>query len=225
MENPQFAEMLMRTRLRSGITQQQLADLSTISSRAIRNLEKGHVRHPRKETVQLLADALRIDGSTRHRLLKLAVEEECEGPHGSPGDVRPDFGRAADPVESFPDAHGLPERGLRLSGSSLGQGSIPLASPASARGTHDDPGPGAPVGTTPAATSGTGTAGHGRDGEPAGPPGARRPAHTCAYEYRAVPLPEGAGPGATGVLNDMARDGWRLAAVDGGTAYLERRTR
>ncbi|MEU3521022.1 helix-turn-helix domain-containing protein [Streptomyces sp. NPDC006654] len=208
MENLQFAEMLMRTRLRSGITQQQLADLSTISSRAIRNLEKGHVRHPRKETVQLLADALRIDGSTRHRLLKLAVEEEREGPHGSPDGGRPPgVGRPADPVAPFRDAHGahgLPEQGPRLSGSSLEQGSIPFPSPASARGTRPDTEP---------------------DAEPAGPPDVRRPAGTCAYEYRAVPLPEGAGPGATGVLNDVARDGWRLAAVDGGTAYLERRTR
>lgn len=226
MENPEFAEMLMRTRLRSGITQQQLADLSTISSRAIRNLEKGHVRHPRKETVQLLADALRIDGSTRHRLLKLAVEEEREGPYGIPDGVRPpDFGRPADPGESFHDAHGLPEQRPRLSGSSLGQGSIPLASPASARGTRPDTDPGALDGTAPADASGTGTDGDDRDAEPAGPPDARRPAHTCAYEYRAVPLPEGPGPGATGVLNDVARDGWRLAAVDGGTAYLERRAR
>ncbi|QQC92992.1 XRE family transcriptional regulator [Streptomyces alfalfae] len=226
MENLQFAEMLMRTRLRSGITQQQLADLSTISSRAIRNLEKGHVRHPRKETVQLLADALRIDGSTRYRLLKLAVEGEREGPHGSPGGVGPpDFGRPTAPGEPFHDAHGLPEQGPRLSGSSLGQGSIPLTSPASTKGTRPDTDPGALAGTARPAAAGTGADGDDRDAEPAGAPDVRRPALTCAYEYRAVPLPEGSGPGATGVLTEVARDGWRLAAVDGGTAYMERRTR
>ncbi|TDT40095.1 helix-turn-helix protein [Streptomyces sp. BK208] len=228
MENLQFAEMLMRTRLRSGITQQQLADLSTISSRAIRNLEKGHVRHPRKETVKLLADALRIDGSTRYRLLKLAVEGEREGPHGSPDGVRPrDFTRPAGPGEPFHDAHGFPEQGPRLSGSSHGQGSIPLASPATApaKGTRPDAGPGALDGTARTAAAGTGTDGDDRDAEAAGAPDVRRPAPTCAYEYRAVPLPEGPGPGATGALMEVARDGWRLAAVDRGTAYLERRTR
>ncbi|MFE9701800.1 helix-turn-helix domain-containing protein [Streptomyces sp. NPDC005930] len=226
MENLQFAEMLMRTRLRSGITQQQLADLSTISSRAIRNLEKGHVRHPRKETVQLLADALRIDGSTRYRLLKLAVEGEREGPHGGPDGVRPRaFGRPADPGEPFHDAHGLPEQGPRSSGSSLRHGSIPLASPASVKGTRPDTGPGALDGMARTAAAETGTDGDDRDAEPAGAPDVGRPAPTCAYEYRAVPLPEGPGPGATGALMEVARDGWRLAAVDRGTAYLERRTR
>lgn len=95
MGNRQFAEMLMRTRLRSGITQKQLADLSTVSSRAIRNLEKGHVSHPRRETVQLLADALRIEGTTRHRLLQLAVDEDTQRLRtgfSQGGSCAPDFG-------------------------------------------------------------------------------------------------------------------------------------
>ncbi|MER5887970.1 helix-turn-helix transcriptional regulator [Streptomyces sp. NPDC001941] len=199
--------MLMRTRLRSGITQQQLADLSTVSSRAIRNLEKGHVRHPRKETVQLLADALRIDGSTRTRLLTLAVDENSRHER-----------REGHGFHEHPLGH-VREPGL--SGSALGQDAIPLASPAS---------PAIPPGIRPGATppesataasgadAGAGT-GTGREEEPAGGRGARTP----AYEYKSVPLSEGADPGATDILNGAAREGWRLAAVDSGTAYLERR--
>jgi transcriptional regulator with XRE-family HTH domain len=47
------------------MTQQQLADLSTISTRAIRDLERGRAQAPRNDTVRLLADALRIEGRAR----------------------------------------------------------------------------------------------------------------------------------------------------------------
>lgn len=60
-----FAELLLHYRTRAGITQQQLADLSTISTRAIRDLERGRAEHPRRDTVRLLADALRIEGRDR----------------------------------------------------------------------------------------------------------------------------------------------------------------
>lgn len=52
MSNAEFAGLLARSRKRAGISQQELADLSTLSCRAIRNLEKGKVRRPRPETVR-----------------------------------------------------------------------------------------------------------------------------------------------------------------------------
>jgi transcriptional regulator with XRE-family HTH domain len=61
--------------MRSGVTQQQLADLSTISTRTIRDLEKGRVSHPRRETVRLLADALRVDHRARQALERSASEQ------------------------------------------------------------------------------------------------------------------------------------------------------
>ncbi|MDH2427974.1 helix-turn-helix transcriptional regulator [Sphaerisporangium sp. TRM90804] len=60
-----FCDLLRYFRTRAGITQQQLADLSTISTRAIRDLERGRAERPRGDTIRLLADALRIHGRDR----------------------------------------------------------------------------------------------------------------------------------------------------------------
>ncbi len=63
-----FAELLKSHRGRSGLTQQQLADFATLSVRAIRDLESGRVRRPRRESVGLLADALRLADPERLQL-------------------------------------------------------------------------------------------------------------------------------------------------------------
>ncbi|MFD7975519.1 helix-turn-helix domain-containing protein [Streptomyces sp. NPDC059071] len=60
-----FGELLRIWRERIGLTQQVLADLATLSVRAIRDMESGRVQRPRQETVRLLADALRLEGSNR----------------------------------------------------------------------------------------------------------------------------------------------------------------
>lgn len=74
-----FAELLKGHRRRSGLTQQQLADFATLSVRAIRDLESGRVRRPRRESVGLLADALRLGDPERLQLLAAG---------GSPADLR-----------------------------------------------------------------------------------------------------------------------------------------
>lgn len=56
-------------RQRAGLTQRQLADLTTVSVRAIRNLEQGKVLSPRPDTVRLLADGLRLGSAQRETLL------------------------------------------------------------------------------------------------------------------------------------------------------------
>ncbi|MFJ7068017.1 helix-turn-helix domain-containing protein [Streptomyces sp. NPDC101115] len=60
-----FGELLRIWRERIGLTQQVLADLATLSVRAIRDMESGRVQRPRQETVRLLADALRLEGPNR----------------------------------------------------------------------------------------------------------------------------------------------------------------
>ncbi|MFJ5711452.1 helix-turn-helix domain-containing protein [Streptomyces sp. NPDC093105] len=60
-----FGGLLRAHRRRRGMTQQQMADLATLSVRAIRDLESGRARRPRQETVRLLADVLRLTGTTR----------------------------------------------------------------------------------------------------------------------------------------------------------------
>lgn len=60
-----FGGVLRTWRKRRGVTQQQLADLSTVSVRAIRDLEIGRVARPRQDTVRLICDALGLTGRAR----------------------------------------------------------------------------------------------------------------------------------------------------------------
>ncbi|MFJ4341244.1 helix-turn-helix domain-containing protein [Streptomyces sp. NPDC088915] len=73
-----FGDVLQRSRKRVGLTQEQLAGLSTVSVRAIRDLELGRAHRPRGQTVKLLADALRLSGSPRV-LLESAAGRPAEG--------------------------------------------------------------------------------------------------------------------------------------------------
>ncbi|WP_157979012.1 helix-turn-helix domain-containing protein [Nocardia aurea] len=63
-----LGSLLRSYRRRARLSQQALADLSAVSVRAIRDLESGRVKHPRRETVRLLANGLRVEGSRRAAL-------------------------------------------------------------------------------------------------------------------------------------------------------------
>ncbi|MFE3717008.1 helix-turn-helix domain-containing protein [Streptomyces cyaneofuscatus] len=67
-----LGDLLQHLRGRARLTQTELAGLSTVSVRAIRNLELGLARNPRKETIRLLADALRLGGGRRAALFTAA---------------------------------------------------------------------------------------------------------------------------------------------------------
>jgi tetratricopeptide (TPR) repeat protein/transcriptional regulator with XRE-family HTH domain len=60
-----FAGMLRGFRTEAGLTQEELAEAAGLSSRAISYLERGEVATPHKETVRLLARALRLTGTAR----------------------------------------------------------------------------------------------------------------------------------------------------------------
>lgn len=60
-----FAELLRSHRISRGATQRQLADLSTVSVRAIRDLELGRVSRPRSDTVRLIVEGLGLVGRER----------------------------------------------------------------------------------------------------------------------------------------------------------------
>ncbi|MFE3692241.1 multiprotein-bridging factor 1 family protein, partial [Streptomyces sp. NPDC059129] len=64
----QVGALIRAHRLRIGLTQRELADLSTISVRAIRDLEHGRATRPRTDTVRLMADALRLGPRARTAL-------------------------------------------------------------------------------------------------------------------------------------------------------------
>ncbi|WP_392897937.1 helix-turn-helix domain-containing protein [Streptomyces sp. LN699] len=68
-------------RLRIGMTQRELADLSTISVRAIRDLGQGKARRPRPDTVRLMADALRL-GPQARAALEAAAQQGRPGAQG-----------------------------------------------------------------------------------------------------------------------------------------------
>ncbi|MCF3178957.1 helix-turn-helix domain-containing protein [Streptomyces polychromogenes] len=93
-----FGDVLQRSRKRVGLTQEQLAGLSTVSVRAIRDLELGRAHRPRQHTVRLLADALRLSGS--HRVL---LESAAGRPSGG-GALRQMYaeGAAAPPAPTGP---------------------------------------------------------------------------------------------------------------------------
>ena len=67
-----FAGLLRTLRTRAGLTQEQLAEAASLSSRAVSDLERGINLTARKETARLLADALGLQGATRTEFEALA---------------------------------------------------------------------------------------------------------------------------------------------------------
>src|SRR5215469_5489166 len=67
-----FAVMLKQLRAAHGMTQEELAERSGASVRSISDLERGISRFPRKDTVQLLAEALQLTPDEATQLLALA---------------------------------------------------------------------------------------------------------------------------------------------------------
>jgi tetratricopeptide (TPR) repeat protein/transcriptional regulator with XRE-family HTH domain len=63
-----FGDLLRRYRLAAGLTQEELADQAGLSVRGLSDLERGARRAPRRETVQLLAEALHLPAAERTRL-------------------------------------------------------------------------------------------------------------------------------------------------------------
>ncbi|MFC8364227.1 helix-turn-helix domain-containing protein [Streptomyces griseorubiginosus] len=102
---PQFGVLMRRHRLRIGLTQRELADLSTISVRAIRDLEQGRATRPRTDTVRLISDGLRLGPKARADLESAAHqgrrsaalhERFVTEPPTPPRATHPLFGRDAE---------------------------------------------------------------------------------------------------------------------------------
>lgn len=100
-----FGPLLRRYRLSAGMTQQELAGASTLSVRAIGDLERGRTGRPQRKSVELLAGALAQGDDAARRLVEAAraarLAPEYDGaPEERPGDEAaahagpPDGGRA-----------------------------------------------------------------------------------------------------------------------------------
>lgn len=75
---PAFGTVLRACRTSAGLTQEDLADRSGLSVRAIRNLETGRTERPQRQTVALLSLALRLRESEEAALLAAAGREQAE---------------------------------------------------------------------------------------------------------------------------------------------------
>jgi len=67
-----FGERLRARRQSTGLSQEELAERSGLSIRAISNLERGRTRWPHPDSVRRLADALRLRGEARGEFLATA---------------------------------------------------------------------------------------------------------------------------------------------------------
>ena len=91
-----FGQMLRRYRLSAGLSQEELADRAHLSARAISDLERGAKQTPRRETVELLADALELSG--QRRVLFATSVRPMPRPSGNVTATRPVRGDLVSPL-------------------------------------------------------------------------------------------------------------------------------
>lgn len=84
----QFAELLVMHRMKAQLSQEELSELAQLSVRALRNLESGRTRYPRRDSINRLAVALNITGSELERFTK-AAPRKLNAPHPRADASRP----------------------------------------------------------------------------------------------------------------------------------------
>src|ERR671910_763641 len=67
-----FGQLLVAFRHAAGLTQEELAEASEVSVRAIRDMERGRVHAPQRRTASILATALRLTGEEESHFLAAA---------------------------------------------------------------------------------------------------------------------------------------------------------
>src|ERR1700681_123114 len=95
-----FGDLLRRYRLAAGLTQEELAERAQVSPRAISDLERGLRTRPWRDTIQFLADALKL-GANERAALDVAARSSR-----APTTAKPLNPATARPVE--PARHNLP---------------------------------------------------------------------------------------------------------------------
>jgi len=95
---PSFAQLLRRYRRAAGLTQEQLAERAGLSARAVSDLERGENRAPRRDTLDLLADALELPPADRVALEEMIVRTRVGTPPQTAADPAPT------PAPDFDDA-------------------------------------------------------------------------------------------------------------------------
>src|SRR5690349_18490666 len=67
-----FDALLKAHRRAAGLTQHELATRAGVGVRTVRDLERGRASRPQRTTVDLLADALNLTGTTRTEFVAVA---------------------------------------------------------------------------------------------------------------------------------------------------------
>lgn len=83
-ETSHLAQLLRRFRLAAGLSQEELAERSGVSARAVSDMERGLRTAPRLESVRMLADGLALGDGDRAELFAAARPELRERPDSSP---------------------------------------------------------------------------------------------------------------------------------------------
>jgi predicted ATPase/transcriptional regulator with XRE-family HTH domain len=124
---PAFGALLKDYRLAAGLTQESLAERAGLSARAISDLERGVIRMPRQETLDLLVQALELSPRKRALLIAAARPLAAEAqtlaaathpPHNLPIPPTPLIGRESDVTRAATLLSRADVRLLTLTGSS-----------------------------------------------------------------------------------------------------------
>jgi DNA-binding SARP family transcriptional activator/tetratricopeptide (TPR) repeat protein/transcriptional regulator with XRE-family HTH domain len=107
----EFGRLLARFRVARGLSQEELADRSGMSVRAIGNLERGQVRRPRRTSIALLCQALALTDAQRAAVEQAAAE--LDGGADGRADARPEPAQLA-PRQLPPDVADFTGRELTL---------------------------------------------------------------------------------------------------------------
>jgi transcriptional regulator with XRE-family HTH domain len=97
-----FGALLRRYRLAAGWSQEKLAEAAGLSARAVRTLERGERRTSHRDTVRLLATALRLPDAERTRLESAANQYRAVQAQTSSDCARPPAMAGALPVPLTP---------------------------------------------------------------------------------------------------------------------------
>jgi tetratricopeptide (TPR) repeat protein/transcriptional regulator with XRE-family HTH domain len=92
-----FGVLLRRYRVAAGLTQEELAELASISRRSISDMECGVPHRPRRDTVTLLAEALNLAEVDRSTFIEAARQRRPDAPAVVDGELYPPSGAQASP--------------------------------------------------------------------------------------------------------------------------------
>jgi len=99
--SPSFAQLLRRSRRAAGLTQEELAERAGLSARAVSDLERGENRTPRRDTLELLADALHLSTEERGALTGTIQRTRAQGAPSASG-LRPTPEGAPSRLDTLP---------------------------------------------------------------------------------------------------------------------------